>query len=130
MQAKVWAQFDAAGPLIGREWPIRYRGTEAERVDRLRAMGVRRFPALSYAHRPGMAEHLNVWAAEFADRTPGCLRSATFFPEPGVEEYVAARTVRPPQKEPAGIGSPTRKRRAATVKAGGTALEFLRERQK
>ena len=25
MQAKVWAQFDSAGPLIGRPWPIRYR---------------------------------------------------------------------------------------------------------
>ena len=23
----------------------------------------------------------SVWAADFADRTPGCLRSATFFPD-------------------------------------------------
>jgi predicted TIM-barrel fold metal-dependent hydrolase len=91
MEAKVWAQFDNAGPLIGRPWPIRYRSSEGERVDHLRAMGVRRFSALSYAHRPGMAEPLNDWAADFADRTPECLRSATFFPEPGVEEYVARR---------------------------------------
>jgi len=91
VQQKVWAQFDAAGPLIGREWPIRYRHPEEERVDRLRALGVRRFSALSYAHRPAMAEWLNDWACAFAERVPECLRSATFFPEPGVEEYVAAR---------------------------------------
>ena len=91
MQAKVWAQFDDAGPLIGREWPIRYRGSEEERVAQLRALGVRRFSALSYAHRPGMAEFLNDWAADFADRVPECLRSGTFFPEPGVEDYVARR---------------------------------------
>jgi predicted TIM-barrel fold metal-dependent hydrolase len=91
LQAKVWAQFDTAGPLIGRPWPIRYRGTEEERVALLRGLGVRRFSALSYAHKPGMAEWLNDWAAGFADRVPECLRSATFFPEPDVEEYVARR---------------------------------------
>ena len=32
IQAKVWAQFDQAGPKIGREWPIRYRGSHDERV--------------------------------------------------------------------------------------------------
>ena len=91
MQAKVWAQFDDAGPLIGRPWPIRYRGSDEERVEQLRALGVRRFSALSYAHVPGMAESLNDWAHDFADRVPECLRSATFFPEPGVEEYVVRR---------------------------------------
>ena len=87
----MWAQFDDAGPLIGREWPIRYRGSEEERVAQLRALGVRRFSALSYAHRPGMAEFLNDWAADFADRVPECLRSGTFFPEPGVADYVTRR---------------------------------------
>ena len=91
MQAKVWAQFDQGGPLIGRPWPIRYRGSEEERVAQLRALGVRRFSALSYAHVPGMAESLNDWASDFADRVPECLRSATFFPEPDVEKYVARR---------------------------------------
>lgn len=91
MQAKVWAQFDRAGPLIGRPWPIHYRDSEEERVEQLRALGARRFSALSYAHLPGMAESLNDWAADFADRTPECLRSGTFFPEPGVEDYVARR---------------------------------------
>lgn len=91
MQARVWEHFDSAGPLIGREWPIHYRGSEEERVALLRRCGVRRFSALSYAHLPGMAEDLNDWAAAFADRVPECLRSGTFFPEPGVGDYVGAR---------------------------------------
>jgi predicted TIM-barrel fold metal-dependent hydrolase len=91
MQAKVWAQFDQAGPLIGRDWPVRYRDTEERRVEQLRALGVRRFSALSYAHIPGMAEDLNDWAADFADRVPECLRSGTFYPEPGVQRYVEKR---------------------------------------
>jgi uncharacterized protein len=91
MREKVWAQFDQAGPLIGRDWPIRYRGSDEERLETLRALGVRRFSALSYAHRPGMAEWLNDWASDFAKSTPECLQSATFFPEPGVEDYVARR---------------------------------------
>lgn len=89
VMAKVRAQFDDAGPLIGREWPLLYRGDDEERVERLRALGVRRFSALPYAHRPGIAEYLNDWAGELATAVPECLRSATFFPEPGVTEYVA-----------------------------------------
>ena len=39
-----------------------------------------------------MAEWLlNDWAFAFAERTPGCLRSATFYPEPGAASYVADR---------------------------------------
>ena len=88
IQAAVWRQFDEAGPKIGRAWPIRYRGTSEERVAQLRSFGVRRFSALPYAHRPGVAAYLNDWAAGFAAAVPECLRSATFFPEPGVGEYV------------------------------------------
>ena len=88
---KVRAQFDAAGPLIGRPWPLVYRGDDDERVAQLRALGVRRFTALPYAHRPGIAEFLNDWAAGFAEATPGCLSSATLYPEDGVEKYVEQR---------------------------------------
>jgi uncharacterized protein len=88
---RVWEQFDNAGPLIGRPWPITYRGSDSERVERLRALGVRRFSALPYAHRPGIAEYLNDWAAQFARDVPEALSSATLFPEPGVDDYVAAR---------------------------------------
>jgi predicted TIM-barrel fold metal-dependent hydrolase len=88
IQAAVWRQFDEAGPKIGRRWPIRYRGTHEERVEQLRGFGVRRFSALPYAHRPGVATYLNDWAAAFSADVPDCLWSATFFPEPGVGEQV------------------------------------------
>lgn len=91
VMAKVWEQFDTAGPLIGRPWPIRYRGTDEERVEILRGLGVRRFSALPYAHRPGIAEFLNGWAHDFADRVSEVLRCATFFPEPEAAAYVGER---------------------------------------
>ncbi|MEH0985459.1 amidohydrolase family protein [Micromonospora sp. CPCC 205556] len=85
---RVWAYFDAAGPLVGTEWPIRYRWGDAERVDHLRRMGVHAFSALAYPHKPGMAAELNRWTLDFARATPGCLPSATFYPEPGADRYV------------------------------------------
>jgi predicted TIM-barrel fold metal-dependent hydrolase len=88
---RVREHFDEAGPLIGRSWPLHYRGDDDERVARLRALGVRRFSALPYAHKPGVAEYLNDWAAGFADAVPDALRSATFYPEPEAPGYVAAR---------------------------------------
>jgi hypothetical protein len=80
--AAVRAYFDAAGPLIGRPWPIVYRQDEQERIAALRAFGVGAFTALLYPHKPGMARSLNEWGAGFAARTPDCLHSATFFAEP------------------------------------------------
>ncbi len=88
MQRRVWARFDLAGPLVGRSWPIAYRWSEAERVAHLEQLGVRRFTALAYAHQSRMAADLNDWTLDFAARTPGCLPSATFYPEPGVLGYV------------------------------------------
>jgi uncharacterized protein len=88
IQRAVWAQFDSAGPKIGREWPIRYRGEVEERVEQLRAFGVRRFPTLPYAHQPGVAAYLNQWARGFAVDVPESLWSATFFPEPEAPAYV------------------------------------------
>lgn len=85
---KVWRVFDDAGSRYGVDWPIAYRLPEDERVDLLRGWGVARFTALVYAHRPGMAAWLNTWAAEFARAHPDCLPTATFFPEPGVFDYV------------------------------------------
>ena len=91
IQRAVYAVFDAAGPKIGREWPIRYRQSHAERVEILRAMGVQRFPTLPYAHKPGVAEYLNGWAADFAREVPDSLWSATFFPEDSAATYVGER---------------------------------------
>src|SRR5947209_7851584 len=78
MLRKVWRHFDESG------WPITYRWPDEDRVAHLAALGVRAFTALSYAHRPGMAADLTAWALDFAARTPGCLPSGTFYPEPGV----------------------------------------------
>ena len=85
---KVWAYFDAAGPLTGMEWPIVYRRDEEERLALLRSFGVLRFTSMLYPHKPGMAAWLNGWAADFAARVPDCLHTATFFPEEGAERYV------------------------------------------
>lgn len=89
LQERVWAVFDSAGPKIGRPWPIRYRYPHEQRVEQLRALGVRAFPTLPYAHRPGIAPWLNDWSREFAAGVPECLVSATFYPEPGAAAYVA-----------------------------------------
>jgi uncharacterized protein len=88
MLRRVWEYFAEAGPLVGVRWPIRYTWTDAERVSHLRSMGVRMFSALAYAHRPGMAADLNAWTMAFGQATPGCLPSATFYPEPGAARYV------------------------------------------
>jgi len=85
---RVWEYFDAAGPLIGRPWPITYRFSDEERVARLRALAVRRFSALPYAHKPGVAGYLNDWASGFAEAVPEALRCATFYPEPDAAAYV------------------------------------------
>ena len=87
---KVWAYFDAVGPMTGMEWPITYRHEEEERVALLREFGVRAFTSMLYPHKPGMAAWLNGWAADFAARTPDCAHTATLFPEDGVDRYVRA----------------------------------------
>ena len=85
---RVWDHFDSAGPLIGRTWPIKYRMSDEQRVATLRALGVRRFTALPYAHKPGVAAYLNEWAGRFANEHDDNIWSATFFPEPGAPAYV------------------------------------------
>ena len=91
VMAKVRAQFDAAGPLIGRPWPLHYRDVDDALVEALRSFGLRRFTALAYAHKPDMADWLNAWAADFAERVPEALVCGTFFPEESAAAYVAAR---------------------------------------
>ena len=85
--AKVWAYFTEG--RSGQPWPIRYRLAQDERLALLRSFGVRRFGALAYPHKAGMAAWLNSWAADFAARTPDALHSATFFPEDEAAGYVA-----------------------------------------
>ena len=88
MQRRVWSHFDETGPLIGRPWPITYRWSHDDRLAYLPRLGVRAFTALSYAHRPGMAADLTRWSLALAETAPGCVPSATFYPEDGVTRYV------------------------------------------
>src|ERR1700680_4746367 len=85
---KVWAYFDTVGPDMGQDWPITYRTSESRRVETLRQFGVRGFTALVYPHKPQMAAWLNQWAVQFANSTPDCLATATFYPEPDAADYV------------------------------------------
>ncbi len=90
MQARVWAHFDQAGPLLGRPWPIRYRWPVADLVEHLRGMSVTAFTTMPYAHRPGMAADLNSASLALASSHPDVLPTLTFYPEPGVGEYVSS----------------------------------------
>ncbi len=90
IERAVWREFDDGGALIGRAWPILYRLPVEDRVALLRDFGVRRFPTLPYAHKPGAASYLNEWSRGFAAEVPESWWTATFFPEPEAEEYVAA----------------------------------------
>nr|WP_253905005.1 amidohydrolase family protein [Arthrobacter sp. H14] len=88
MMRRVWAHFDDAGPLIGRPWPINYRWDQDARLAHLRKMGVRRFAALTYAHKPDMAADLTDFALDLAAENPDCIPSATFYPEDDVLDQV------------------------------------------
>jgi uncharacterized protein len=84
VQRKVWAHFDRLDPA----WPVLYRTGERQRLETLAAMGVRHHTALAYSHRPGMAEWLNRHTLSLARSEPAVVPSFTFYPEPGVEDYV------------------------------------------
>ncbi|MFI6496176.1 amidohydrolase family protein [Nonomuraea typhae] len=88
MQRRVWHHFNHGGPLLGNGWKVEYQWPVEQRLARLREMGVTRFTALAYAHKPGMAADLNAWTLDFARRTPECVPSATFYPEPDALSYV------------------------------------------
>lgn len=87
---KVWAYFDRLRLHGEPRWPVSYRLDQDDRVARLHGLGVRRFGALAYPHRPGMAAWLNAWSADFAAAVPGALHCATFHNEPDADAYVAA----------------------------------------
>lgn len=88
VQQKVWGFFDRLPELGEPAWPIAYRYSESQRVQILRELGVKAFSTLNYAHRPGMAGYLNEYSKKFAAHYDDAIHSATFFPEPGVEEMV------------------------------------------
>ncbi|WP_375496559.1 amidohydrolase family protein [uncultured Jatrophihabitans sp.] len=90
VMAAVWDYFDHADVNYGRAWPVQYRGTDAERVAKLAELGVRRYSALLYPHKPDMAESLSAWARSFAASNPACVATGTFFPEESAAGYVRA----------------------------------------
>ena len=85
--AKVRKYFDEAGPLLGRSWPIMYRGDDQMRIKQLKDFGVSRFSALNYAHKAGMASWLNEWSRDFAKVDSAIIPSATIYPDEDVFEY-------------------------------------------
>lgn len=86
VQEKVWRHFDS----LDKHWPINYRLPAAERLTTLAYLGTVRHTALAYAHRPGMAAWLNDHTLGLAREHPAVVPSFTFYPEPGVDGYVAA----------------------------------------
>jgi uncharacterized protein len=90
VQRKVWAAFDRLDPA----WPITYRMGHADRLRTLREVGVAAHTALAYAHREGMAEWLNEHTLAVAEHHPQVIPTFTFYPETGVDDYVATALVR------------------------------------
>lgn len=82
VNAKIWRYFDQ------HYWPVTYRDSTERRLEWIRRNGVRRFAALTYAHRPAMAEWLNDWTMEFCARATEAIPCATFYPEPEAAVYV------------------------------------------
>lgn len=89
VMSKVWAYFDAAREHYGVDWAVHYRLPESERLAILRKLGVLEFAPLVYPHQPGMAAWLNGWVADFAAEVPEAVPTATLYPEPGVDGYLA-----------------------------------------
>ncbi|WP_030451205.1 amidohydrolase family protein [Herbidospora cretacea] len=85
---KVQAYFAGAEAHLGFPWPIVHGNDPDDHVKRLREFGVVAFTSMIYPHKPGMAAWLNAWARDFAAATPGCARTATFFPEESAGGYV------------------------------------------
>jgi hypothetical protein len=90
---KVWAYFDNAGTNYGSDWPIHYRFDTDTRLRIVRELGIRAIPALTYPHKPGMAEWLNHWNAEFAAAHDDVIHCGTLFAEPESADYVPAALV-------------------------------------
>ena len=87
--AAVWAEFDSAGPKIGREWPIRYRavarGAGRASCGRSASAASRRCPTPT---SPASRRTSTTGRATSRPTCPRSVWSATFFPEPEAAAYV------------------------------------------
>lgn len=70
---RIWEVFDTT------YWPVKYHLHGAELVECLKEKGVERFTTLVYAHKPGMAEGLNEFVAEWAAREPALIPFGTVY---------------------------------------------------
>jgi len=70
----IWRWFDRWG------WPIRYKLHSPAVVDYLLSRGVRHLVALSYAHKPGIADRMNRAMVELTGARPEVTGLATVFP--------------------------------------------------
>lgn len=80
VQQAVWRWFDQLDP----PWPVTYRMTAEERLNRLASVGVRHHTALAYAHRPGMLRFLNDHTLRMMSPETSVIPTFTVYPEPGV----------------------------------------------
>jgi uncharacterized protein len=79
----VWRWFDKYG------WPVRYKLYADEVIQALRARGVAHQVLLHYAHKPGLARHMNAFVAELIKRHPDVTGLATVYPgEPEQEQIL------------------------------------------
>jgi len=71
-------------------WRTRYRLSALEAVDFLLERGVERVVALTYSHKPGLADLLNRFMADIASSRPAVAALGTVLPgEPGARDIVA-----------------------------------------
>ncbi len=70
----IWRWFDRWG------WPIRYKLFAPEVIEFLRSRGVAEIVAMSYAHKPGVAEGMNRLMAEICRAHPAVTGLGTVFP--------------------------------------------------
>ena len=79
----IWRWFDEHA------WPVRYRLRSEEIIEFQLSRGVERIVALTYAHVPDMAESLNAYVAELAERHPQVIALGTVLPgEPDTRAIV------------------------------------------
>lgn len=78
----IWRWFDSVN------WAIAYREIEDRRLQSLKRNKIYSFTTLNYAHKKEMAAWLNDWTFENQKNWEGSVPFGTFYPEPGVEDYV------------------------------------------
>ncbi|MBL8602552.1 MAG: amidohydrolase [Myxococcales bacterium] len=79
----IWRWFDANA------WPVRYRLHAEEVIAFMKARGVKRFCALHYAHKPGIAAGLNRFVWALSRSHPEIVPLATVYPgEPDAQAVI------------------------------------------